>query len=384
MATEPRAPYAPDLDGLRAASVAAVAWSHWLPLWQFGVPLGAGVHLFFVLSGMLITRILLDLRDVPDRGAALGRFYLRRLLRLWPAFYVVLALAWVADVPLAATTWPWHAAYLSNVYIAWQQLWQGHFSHFWSLAVEQQFYLLWPWLVMWAPARLLPAVCGVTILLGPLSRGLASASGLGEPFWALVPFGSADSLGVGALVAWMSWAGNRPLTQKARGLLPQTWPGAGGARLPTLWPAVAIAGSTLWLMLAGAEAVLGHTVPPIVAVWRQLLQAGVFGWIVWRGVAGFSGTIGRVLRHPVMLAIGRISYGIYLVHPFAPIVLDAALRRLGWPRSEAFGPAGRAAAAWLTTIVLATLLWHLVEAPWQRLKPRVVVPDGQRASAVGA
>ena len=61
MATEARAPlgYAPELDGLRTVAVAAVAWSHWLPQWQFGVPFGAGVHLFFVLSGFLITRILL-------------------------------------------------------------------------------------------------------------------------------------------------------------------------------------------------------------------------------------------------------------------------------------------------------------------------------------
>ena len=122
---------------------------------------------------------------------------------------MVLAAAWAADVPLAATTWPWHAAYLSNAYIAWQGVWQGHFSHFWSLAVEEQFYLLWPWAVVWMPARRLPWLFAATVLLGPATRLAADARGLGEPFWALVPGGSADSLGVGAFIAWLAWGAAR-------------------------------------------------------------------------------------------------------------------------------------------------------------------------------
>ncbi|MFN7977685.1 MAG: acyltransferase family protein [Vicinamibacterales bacterium] len=169
MATErPASPgYAPQLDGLRAVAVAAVAYSHWLPSWQFGVPFGAGVHLFFVLSGFLITRILIGLREAPSRPAAIGRFFARRALRLFPAFYTVLACAWIADVPLARATWTWHASYLSNVYIAGLAAWQGHFSHFWSLAVEEQFYLLWPWIVVWMPTRALAPALVITTLAGP-------------------------------------------------------------------------------------------------------------------------------------------------------------------------------------------------------------------------
>ena len=109
MATD--ATYRPQLDGLRAVAVAAVAWSHWERSLQFGIPFGAGVHLFFVLSGFLITGILLAVRGQADRAGAIRAFYLRRALRIFPAFYATLALAWWAGVPpvrtaLPATCWP--------------------------------------------------------------------------------------------------------------------------------------------------------------------------------------------------------------------------------------------------------------------------------------
>ncbi|MEZ5294112.1 MAG: acyltransferase [Vicinamibacterales bacterium] len=344
--------YVPQLDGLRAVSVAAVAYSHWLPAYQVGVPFGAGVHLFFVLSGLLITRILLGLRDEPARGRAVVRFYLRRALRLFPAFYTVLGLAWLAGVPLVAATWPWHAAYLSNVYIARQAAWQGHLSHFWSLAVEEQFYLVWPWLVVWAPARWLGPIFVATVAAGPLARTAAAARGLSEPFWALVPAGSADSLGAGALVAWTLWA---PRTRD---------------RARPIWGWACVAGLGLWLGMRVVEAG-GFLLPAAVAAWRQVAQAAVFAWIVHRAWDGVGGLPGRVLSHPAAIAIGRISYGIYLVHAFAPLALDSGLQRAGVSWAAPWPSPARAAASWVVTIGLAALLWRAVEAPAHRLKSRL-------------
>src|SRR5262245_15560412 len=106
--------YRVQLDGLRA--VAAVAWSHWERPYQFGVPFGAGVHLFYVLSGFLITDILLRVRDEADRMGALRAFYVRRSLRIFPAFYLTLLLASFADIPPLRESIGWHVAYLSNVF----------------------------------------------------------------------------------------------------------------------------------------------------------------------------------------------------------------------------------------------------------------------------
>lgn len=348
MATETAPAYSPQLDGLRAVAVAAVAWSHWLPAWQFGLPLGAGVHLFFVLSGFLITRILLGLRDAPDRGGAIRRFYLRRVLRLFPAFYAVLAVAAWAGVPLVRETWAWHAAYLSNVFIAREGAWQGHVSHFWSLAVEEQFYLAWPWLVVFAPSRWLGPLIVLTILAGPISHLAAAARGLPEPFWALVPGGSADSLGVGAMVAWQRW---RPTaaTPVVRG---------------TMAVVIAAAG---WLALAAIER-SGTMLPAWLAAWRQLLQAMVFAAMVAGGVNGFRGVAGRVLAHPLVAGLGRISYGVYLVHAFAPILAGAGLGALGL--ALPVSAPGRAVLYAATTVAVAAVMWRLVERPFLRLKPR--------------
>ena len=370
MATDARrAPafeYSPQLDGLRAVSVAAVAYSHWLPAWQFGVPLGAGVHLFFVLSGFLITRILLSIRDAPDRVASVARFYARRALRLFPAFYLVLGLAWQFDVPLVRDTWPWHAAYLSNLRIATDARWMGHVSHFWSLAVEEQFYLVWPWLVVWTPRRWLAPLLGAALLAGPLARMAAASTGLGEPFWPLVPAGSADSLAAGALVAWTSWRASRP-EDGSSGAGPCDGRSDGSRVWPRpSWAAIAAAA---WVALALGDA-WGRPAPPPLAVWRQVLQAVVFAWVVRRAVGGFGGAAGRVLAHPWTVFVGRVSYGVYLIHAFVPIAAYAIADAAG----VAFGTtplAVRAVTFAAMTVVLASAMWYLVERPVLALKRRV-------------
>ena len=357
----PGGAYSPQLDGLRAVAVVAVAYSHWLPAWQFGVPFGAGVHLFFVLSGFLITRILLTLRAAPDRGAAIARFYARRVLRLFPAFYLVLGLAWLTEVPLVRDTWAWHATYLSNVRIASEAQWLGHVSHFWSLAVEEQFYLVWPWLVIVTPARWLGAIVGGAVLLGPLVRLAAAGQGLSEAFWALVPGGSADSLGVGAWLALDAW-------RYDVASLPSASASASASPIVGRRGLVAAAG-VAWLALAAAE-VYGP-LPAVVAVWRQLAQGLVFGWVVWRATQGFHGAAGRLLAHPCTTYVGRVSYGIYLIHAFAPVAVFTAVRVLHAEALLPAAPLARTAIYAATTLGLATLMWLAVERPLLALKARV-------------
>ena len=90
----------------------------------------------------------------------------------------------------------------------------------------------------------------------------------------------------------------------------------------------ALVAAGIWMVLA-LPAAWGHALPGWVAVWRQLAQGTVFGWVVWRAVDGDGGVGGAVLEHPVIVYLGRISYGVYLVHPFAPLLLGVSLRAAG-------------------------------------------------------
>src|SRR5262249_15618967 len=140
----------------------------------------AGVQLFFVLSGFLITGILLETRQ---RARYYRNFFGRRVLRIFPLYYAVLIVAFVI-VPLIAGKQPrghehqlWLWVYLAN----WTGPFDGGvfiFGHFWSLAVEEQFYVTWPFLVRALPARAFATLCGVLIVAAPLSRALLRARGV--------------------------------------------------------------------------------------------------------------------------------------------------------------------------------------------------------------
>ncbi|MGH7999853.1 MAG: acyltransferase family protein, partial [Brasilonema sp.] len=118
--------YMKQLDGLRAIAVFAVLYTHYLPekYWLFDIYWGGiGVRLFFVLSGFLITSILLKCRDyITSRQQTLSftlrQFYIRRFLRLIPLYYAILFLAALINIPPVRETLAWHIPYLSNIYFA--------------------------------------------------------------------------------------------------------------------------------------------------------------------------------------------------------------------------------------------------------------------------
>ncbi len=340
--------YKPQLDGLRAVAVIAVAWSHWERPYQFGIPFGVGVHLFYVLSGFLITGILLNTRAQAERGRGLFVFYVRRALRIFPAFYLTLALAWWADIPYVRESLAWHAAYLSNVYIFLRREWPGSISHFWSLAVEEQFYLVWPWLIVFAPRRwLLPAIIAA-IAIAPLFRWLLAAQGYPESMHAVLMPGCLDSLGVGALIA----------VARPRTLL--------------VWPV-----SAAYVALLVAQG-FGLALPLALVVIKQTLQALVFGWIIVRANDGFAGITGRLLSAVPIVYLGRISYGLYLVHGFAGALAATLFFLLGlnWPPREPW----RLFLLIGVTVGAAALSWHLVERPINRLKRLVQYGESERST----
>lgn len=376
---EVAAPYhRPQLDGLRAIAVCGVLWSHWAPpYWQLGVPWGRlGVSLFFVLSGFLITEILL--RNRPDSSTAPGTagrvaaaFFARRFLRIFPLYYAVLVLLILIDFRESRDAWPWFAAYLSNLYF-FERGFGSSFSHLWSLAVEEQFYLAWPWVILFLPRRFLPAAIVSTILLGPLTRLTVSAVAPGSDLAFILPTGSCDALGLGALLAW---AGRRVALRRM--LLRTGWAGLGVAVLLLALPSVCAA--TVASPLPGPN-------PRAVEEMIRIGFALGFVAVVAGASDGFSGPGGRILAHRCVTGLGVISYGVYLLHNFAWYAAIVIVSRLGLPPELLEVNSLRITVYALLTLTGAGLSWVLLERPFNALKrhfPYQRPPAGSASRAAG-
>src|SRR5579885_3225639 len=155
----------PALDGLRGIAILLVLWFHFRG-YLGGEPIQCtlaiigefgwiGVDLFFVISGFLITRILLQTKEKPDYFRS---FYTRRALRIFPLYYASLAVLFLAPMSFMSHSLPvahdrlWFWIYLANWNPLFEQIRPGSAAHFWSLSVEEQFYLVWP-LLVWALSR---------------------------------------------------------------------------------------------------------------------------------------------------------------------------------------------------------------------------------------
>jgi len=348
----PAARHLPQLDGLRALAVLFVCWHHWMPRrYHAGINWGAtGVDLFFVLSGFLITGILLACRRPIEAGTqtvgfTAGRFYARRFLRIFPLYYAVLALASVAlalETGILVSLW----TYTFNLWGAWRGALSGTWiSHFWSLAVEEQFYLVWPWVVLCVPRRALVPVVAATIAVGPLSRALLFAAGAPFDAMRMVTTSCLDLLAAGALGAVL--VERDGLAQVLRGRFGRALGLGGGALF--LWG--------LWIQRQGhADGATQLEVLVVYARWP------FFTWLVLRAAQGFGGVLATLLESRPLAFVGKISYGVYVFHAFA-----LALDRVGL---AGLHPLLRLPAYLAFTLVVSWLSWTFFESRLNALKDR--------------
>jgi peptidoglycan/LPS O-acetylase OafA/YrhL len=351
------------LDGLRAVAVGAVFVAHFGPsvVRDLKIPFGEmGVFLFFCLSGFLITGILLRARDrihaaEEPLGRALRTFYLRRTLRIFPIFYICLLVTAAINIrPVRETLW-WHLTYLSNVQIALTERWPGPVSHLWSLAVEEQFYLVWPWLVLLTPRRwLLPSIVA-TIALAPLFVVASPMLGIGPLGSYVLTPSCLGALGMGALLA-LSWERGGPR-------------GAGAVALERIgllvgMPALVV---VVWLLMTGR---LDGTNP----LWIVSAMSVAFVWVVARCARGFAGAmgpaaaLGAVLASAPMVYLGRISYGLYLYHNFMPPFVQRGFAAIG--HTESSGTWVFFVACSAASVAVASASWWAIERPLLALKDR--------------
>jgi peptidoglycan/LPS O-acetylase OafA/YrhL len=340
--------YRRGLDGVRALAVLTVAGVHTHPRL---VPGGSiGVDTFFVLSGFLITTLLLEELDRRDR-IAFARFYARRALRLLPALFGLLAfvLLWAL---LVASPHTRHdalmevlaaASYTRNLTV-WSHVPGVLLGHTWSLAVEEQFYLVWPVLValLVRPRRSARWLVGVFALCFVLFGALRVAH---HPGVGLLFIMRPEALLLGAAVA---------VVRRDRG---GAWTGERARRVAGCAIAAGGAGLVALAMWDGADSFfsVGYS---LAAICAALLILG----LVVRGDGGAATPFTR----PRVVALGKVSYGFYLWH--MPVLRWTDDRLVGRPALLRV-PVGLAVA------LLATVVsYRLLERPAMRLKARVQSP----------
>jgi peptidoglycan/LPS O-acetylase OafA/YrhL len=363
MPRQPRLLYLPQLDGLRAVAIGLVLLAHFPPpasydmtakIWlmmQSLRPAYIGVDIFFVLSGFLITRILLQEKRSFGR-INIRAFYIRRALRIFPIFYMTLFFCTIyfrltaQDVIVFAA----YAANLSLLPVA------TPLDHTWSLAVEEQFYLVWPLLLHFLPLRYGDFVTKYAMpglaLLAAATIAIGDPGAQGAAFINELPVTRMLSLAFGANLAVRQLDGRE---------IPQRISLALGA-LGILILGGTLAGRTMGIIVYEASywvfATLGFAV----------LSFGIVSCCVFAGDGPApAGFMVRVLCAASVRYIGRISYGLYLYH--YPILYMYGLHD---KQIAATGSNGKLLlAALFTTVVFASLSYHFVESPILRLKSRV-------------
>lgn len=365
--------FIPALDGLRGIAIILVLLHHLtlyrpdqgVDKWIAAVPLfgWTGVDLFFVLSGFLITGILLDTRLSKNYYSS---FYARRALRIFPLYYLCLFLGLILlpllpelhrvivgpyEMPPKLPYW----LYLTNFSIADRGMIHGWLDVTWSLAIEEQFYIIWALVVFLCPPRYLGILCTSLLIFGPLARISAIANGVqAEDIYVITLF-RLDGLSMGALLAWAQRYASLPSSPRAIMTVALIC-------LTCLVAIVINAGEPWWwnprmqqlgfslIALTGATMLIGAVTLPQSHVWPKILSAG---WL---------------------RAFGKYSYCLYLIHlPIQRVVREYVFE----PREYNY----LFPSPWVTQLMfyvlaaapaflLARLSWMFFEGPILRLKEK--------------
>lgn len=348
-----------ELDGLRAIAILLVVAWHYLGttagpdsyMWRLLILGRTGVDLFFVLSGYLITSILLNNRESPS---FFGSFYGRRAFRILPIYYVMFALyligvglAWTptlfgGDVP----EWT-YAVGLQNVWMAIRQdygaLWLGGT---WSLAIEEQFYLLFPLIIRLASVRLLPKILVCIMIVCPLGRAIAGIMGDQYAYYVLMPM-RADVLAVGALIAWAEFSDT--ITDALRARIRKTL-----VATTCVLPIFVLA--------------IGKHTDRHMAIWGHTYLVALYGAILFTVLQQKGAPFLSVLRSAPARFFGDISYALYLVHLNVWVLLSLLF---GITRGID-EPAGAALtmAAFAVSVVICAVSYRYFERPLVRFSHR--------------
>jgi peptidoglycan/LPS O-acetylase OafA/YrhL len=342
--------YIPELQGLRGLAVLAVVvyhchtrlegtWVHYASLWGW-----VGVNLFFTLSGFLITSILIEARDKPRY---FRNFYARRALRIWPVYFLLLAVCYsvpewfLGDTLAHQAHWKTLVAYALFVQNLRHTALPGTLGPTWSLAIEEQYYFVWAPIVRFAKGRylgwLLPGILIAMLAISPLIRYL-------HPHWVNGTHTAIhlDGIALGSLLALGLYS--LSFTRRA------------------------------WFWIGLAAAILGLAATATIAGGTSFLDSALalcFAGVVLTAVAGTGARnpLAAALRRGPLPFYGQISYGMYMTHILVFVYFGSFDARLD--DKYQIGIAGNLAIVGLRLLastIVATALWYGFESQVLKLK----------------
>lgn len=323
--------------------------------------LGSLIVFFFVLSSYLLTRILLDDKQVAEaRGKSMRKvaltFLTRRTFRIFPAYYLYLVILML--FPLQGADLRQHpAVYFGYVYNIWVYIshnWGPYAIHLWTLAVEEQFYLFWPWVILFIPTRHLPKIFALMAFCGIAFRfGFQYFAPQIERFSVLVQTPAClDSFAAGALLAYFHYKG-----KNISGWLKR----------------IALISLPIWIFLicTNHQAVFIGLDRSFVSLFTII--------VIQISNRGFRGFMKIFLENSLVQHLSKISYGIYLYHLIAALffwkiygVIQRSLAESGYDFKFSLkwldSPYISFWIYFVIAVLCANISWYLVEQPFNRLR----------------
>jgi len=356
--TEKR-PHYPALDGLRGLAILLVVFYHNFDFINYSVFGWIGVDLFFVLSGYLITSILINTLNSPNYSR---NFFSKRVLRIFPLYYLCLII-FLVIFPLLGLyreemkfyldhQW-WFWFYLQNWLLSVRFPTAGNFlNHFWSLGVEEQFYLVWPFIILWLrkPKKLMIFILSVLFLLLIFRSFLWMCHLPHFNYTTFYAFTRIDGICIGCLIALLHKINYNFLRHK-----------------------MAVVVTILAILNFGFYFLTQYGDYPYLAFVGFTTFAGMFGLLLHEAVTGDTKIITIIFTLPLLKFFGTISYGFYVFHwpvylMTQPGLSNFFLKNLNL--SEEVSKFATSLSATIIAIVISTISYYTFEINFLRLKQK--------------
>ncbi len=351
--------YFNQLDGFRFFSIISVMICHFINTgFITRLPLGYGVMFFFVLSSFLITRILLNakIKNIDNKKSnshTLKQFYIRRSLRIFPVYYILLFFLFLINYYPCREIFTWLITYSVNLFIGYSGdiSIAGSYSHLWSLAIEEQFYILFPIFIFAIRQKYILSFLVGLVFIGLFGRMfLYFSNPLNIGLWNFHTISALDSLGIGGILGYLSLY-KESFLKKIIGNKMLFLSSVFAFLIVMIFSYSIYDNDLKYNFYSG---VLMRFLFNIMSFW-------ILGWSI---TFSYKGIIKYILENKIVIYLGKISYGLYLYHYFVLNIGNLILRKL----ELSFNMEFKALLFGMISILIASLSWFLIEKPINKLK----------------